>query len=109
MTRIYDVKQFDSAYKEFIYKGRFNEAPEYYPRYKSRYEMLVKQYCHLAPSMPVKVLDVGGGRLSLLCHKLWNDQPCVADIGGAHLDYLQAQDLEVVKWNLCLDEQPLKG
>jgi hypothetical protein len=105
MTRIYDVKQFDSACGEFIYKGRFNKAPEYYPRY----ETLVKQYCHLASSTPVKVLDVSGGQLSLLCHKLWNDQPCVADIGGAHLDYLQAQDLEVVKWNLCLDEQPLKG
>jgi SAM-dependent methyltransferase len=108
MTRIYSAKEFDSAYKEFICKGSFNEIPEYYPRYKSRYETLVKQFCNLAPSTPVKVLDVGGGQLSLLCHKLWNDQGCVADIGGTHLDYLQSQGLEVVKWNLCLDEQPFK-
>jgi SAM-dependent methyltransferase len=109
MPRIYNAKQFDLAYEDFICKGSFNEIPEYYPRYKSRYETLIKQYSHLAPSTPVKVLDFGGGQLSLLCHKLWGDRACVADIGGIHLDYLQSQGLEVMQWNLCLDEQPFKA
>jgi len=109
MTRIYNAKQFDSVYSELICKGSFNESPEYYPRYRSRYETLIKQYCYLAPPTPLKVLDIGGGQLGLLCHKLWGDDACVADIGGIHLEYLQGQGLEVVKWNLCLEEQPFKA
>jgi 2-polyprenyl-3-methyl-5-hydroxy-6-metoxy-1,4-benzoquinol methylase len=108
MARIYDAKQFDSVYLESICKGSFNEVSEYYPRYRSRYETLLKLYCPLAPSTPLKILDIGGGQLGLLCKKLWNDDAYVADIGGSHLDFLQAQGLNVMKWNLCLDEQPFK-
>jgi len=108
MARIYDAKQFDSVYVEFICKGVFNEIAEYYPRYRSRYETLIKRYCDLAPPTPLKVLDIGGGQLGLLCKKLWNDDAYVADIGGIHLDYLQEKGLKTVKWNLCLNEQPFK-
>lgn len=106
MKRIYSTSQFNSVYADFICNGHFNEIPEYYPRYRSRYEMLIKQYCHLAASHPLKILDVGGGQLGLLCQKLWGDEACVADIGGSHLDYLQDQGLHVTQWNLCLDQQP---
>jgi SAM-dependent methyltransferase len=109
MSRIYDAKQFNSVYLEYVCKGVFNEDPDYYPRYRSRYETLIKQYCQLAPSTPLKILDIGGGQLALLCKKLWNDQAYVSDIGGPHLDYLQAQGVEAVQWNLCSDEQPFEG
>jgi SAM-dependent methyltransferase len=108
MTRIYNAKQFDSVYLDLICKGGFSESSDYYRRYRSRYETLIKQYCHLAPPAPLKVLDIGGGQLSLLCNKLWNDDACVSDISGIHLEYPQSQGLKVKQWNLCLDEQPFK-
>lgn len=108
MPRPYNAQQFNSVYSEFICKGVFNEAPEYYPRYRTRYQALIKEYCRLAPSTPVRVLDIGGGQLSLLCHKLWQDHACGADIGGVHLEYLQSQGVEAVKWNLTKPEQPFE-
>lgn len=108
MTRIYDAQKFNSAYLEFICKGSFNEIPDYYPRYRSRYAALIKKYCDLAPSTPLKVLDVGGGQFGLLCKKLWNDDAWVADLGGDHLDYVAAQGLQVKIWNLCSEEPPFK-
>ncbi|MCU0568961.1 MAG: class I SAM-dependent methyltransferase [Oculatellaceae cyanobacterium Prado106] len=106
MTRPYPAKQFDSVYDTFICKGTFNEEPDYYPRYRSRYEALLERYCELAPETPLRVLDIGGGQLGLLCKQFWNDEICVADIGGEHLQYLQSQGVETVQWNLCRDESP---
>jgi SAM-dependent methyltransferase len=109
MSRIYDAQLFDLAFKQFICAGIFNESPEYYPRYRSRYEILLQRYCDLAPATPCRVLDIGGGQLGMLCHKLWNDDVCVADIGGEHLDYVRSQGLSAQQWNLCSHEQPFEA
>lgn len=108
MTREFDARQFGDVYQKYICEGVFNEEPGYYPRYRARYENLIKRYCLMAPSTPVKILDVGGGQLGLLCNRLWHDHVWVADIGGGHLDYLKSQGIHTVKWNLCMDGQPFE-
>jgi 2-polyprenyl-3-methyl-5-hydroxy-6-metoxy-1,4-benzoquinol methylase len=106
MPRLWNAGRFDAAYSEFICKGVFNEAPDYYPRYRSRYKKLIQTYCLLAPDPPATVLDVGGGQLATLCKALWNDHACVADIDESYFDHRHASGLKTAKWNLCADEQP---
>src|SRR5205823_2007366 len=79
---------------------------DYYSRYRSRYRTLIERFCRLAPLTPVRVLDVGGGQLALLCKQLWNDDACVADLDESLFDYLQSQGVETVSWNLCKLEEP---
>jgi hypothetical protein len=67
-------QKFDGLYAEFICQSAFGVqfgSPEYYSRYRSRYETLIKRFCSLAPAAPVDVLDIGGGQLALLCRQLW--------------------------------------
>lgn len=40
MERIFDQNRFNLIYDELICQGTFNESPEYYPRYRSRYQIL---------------------------------------------------------------------
>ncbi len=106
MARKFDNRQFKSVYDTLICQGVFNEEPEYYPRYRSRYQLLLKKYSAGAPETPQTVLDVGGGQLALLCKALWNDDAYAVDIGGPHLDYLNTQGIQTGIWNLCGDTQP---
>ena len=74
MTRPFDVETFRTTYDRWISGGRFIEAPDYYPRYRSRYEAIIQRVATLAPDAPCDVLDIGGGQLALLCQKLWQDR-----------------------------------
>lgn len=105
MKRRWDKKKFDAVYDELICQGTFNESPEYYPRYRSRYQALLQEYLAYTPTAPQRVLDIGGGQLALLCRTLWNDDADAVDIGGPHLDYLESKGVKTAKWNLCTDEQ----
>lgn len=106
MARVLDRQRFNDVYEGLICQGVFNESPDYYRRYRSRYEVLLQKYCQLAPQKIQSVLDIGGGQLGLLCKALWDDDAYVLDIGGLHWDYLRSQGLTVQQWNLCIDEPP---
>lgn len=105
MVRILDRKKFFTLYEKLICRGKFNEIPEYYPRYRSRYETLLQKYSCLAQSDPQCILDIGGGQLALLCKELWKDDAYAVDIGGEHLKYLDSQGVKVEKWNLVNGNQ----
>lgn len=110
MSRPFDRRKFDAAYASFIVQGRFQEVPEYYPRYRSRYRENLRLFAEVAPSAePLRVLEVGGGQHALLANKLYGDTATLADIPGPHFDYLQEQGLQTVSWNLCSDEQPFEN
>jgi SAM-dependent methyltransferase len=101
MARVWNSKDFDSVYSEFVCPRFGLAVADYCTRYRSRFETLIQRFCDLAPPTPIDVLDVGGGQLALLCKKLWNDRSCVADLVPWHFDYLKSHGVETVQWNLC--------
>jgi hypothetical protein len=106
--RAWDSAAFDAAYVKHLCQEGFPFGnPDYYARYRSRYKLLLERFAQLAPPEPVDVLDMGGGQLSLLCNRLWNDRATVADLPGERqLDYLRTKGLSAFTWNLCTGEQP---
>jgi SAM-dependent methyltransferase len=108
MARPFDVRQFRAEYERWICGGRFNESPEYYPRYRSRYEGILRRFAAHASPESCDVLDVGGGQLALLCARLWGDRPTVADVAVEPLGYLRENGVETVRWNLAQDEAPFE-
>jgi 2-polyprenyl-3-methyl-5-hydroxy-6-metoxy-1,4-benzoquinol methylase len=106
--REFDVKGFRKVFDELIVHGTFNEAQEYYPKWRARYQDILQRYSRRAGPAPLQVLDVGGGQLGLLAQALWGDQAAVVDIGGEHLDYLKSKGVETVRWNLIADDQPFR-
>jgi len=107
MARSWKPKEFDSVYERLICQEDFQFGGRaYYLRYRSRYKECIQRFGALAPPHPVDVLDVGGGQLALMCMRLWNDRGVVADLPGAHLQYIAKQGVETVHWNLCKAEPP---
>ena len=99
-------RDFSDAFEKLIVRGRFNEEPEYYPRYRSRYRRLLEVFTSLAPPPPCKVLDIGGGQFAVLANSLWGDDCTVTDIGGEHLDYVASLGVKTLRWDLCSNDQP---
>jgi SAM-dependent methyltransferase len=106
MPRPLPYNDFCDAYDRLIVKGHFNEEPSYYPRYRTRYYAIIKQFAALAPPPPCAVLDIGGGQLAVLANALWGDHCTVADIGGEHLKYVARLGIRPVQWNLCSQPEP---
>jgi SAM-dependent methyltransferase len=109
MARAFDTAAFDRIYDEAIAGGRFNEVPEYYPRYRSRYRAILREYAESAGPPPARVLDIGGGQHALLAKRLWGDHTALADIGGSHFGYLREQGVDVFEWNLCSNVQAFEN
>src|SRR3954447_13056427 len=109
MPRQFDQSAFSAAFDKLIVRGRFNEEPSYYPRYRSRYQQLMELFAKLAPASPCKVLDIGGGQFAVLTHALWHDDCMAADIGGEHLNYVASLGNRTARWNLCSDDQPFQN
>lgn len=103
MKRTWNQRDFAERYKRLIVAGTFNEEPDYYPRYRSRYEHLLRRYVEVVDNLPQRVLDIGGGQLALMAKSLWGDDAYAADIGGTHLSYLASQGVKTCQWNLCLE------
>ena len=59
MTGAFDPAAFRRTYDERIVDGRFHEVPEYYPRYRTRYEALYRTYAerYLKPEQ-IDAVDV---------------------------------------------------
>lgn len=108
MAREFEVSRFRAEYDRWIVGGRFNEVPEYYPRYRSRYEGVLKRFAAHASPEPCDVLDIGGGQLALLCKLLWGDRGTAADVVDGHLGYLREQGVETVCWNLAQQDAPFE-
>ncbi len=109
MGRPFDVRAFRRAYDEYVIGSPWNEAPEYYPRYRSRYEALLGAYAKIMGPDPVDVLEIGGGQLALLSKVLWGDRATVADVNPGSFPYLQGRGVDTTSWNLVSGAQPFEG
>lgn len=106
MSRPFDRNAFRQAYDRWIVQGRFNEEPDYYPRYRSRYETTLESFANHADPQPSRILDVGGGQFALLASKIWGDQGTMVDVIDDHLDHIRQQGVATAVWNLARDEPP---
>jgi hypothetical protein len=77
MSRQFDTKTFNRFYNEAVVAGRFNEAPDYYPRYRARYRTTLRKYAQVADVAPARVLDIGGGQ-----HAFWSASASPCDLGA---------------------------
>ena len=105
--RNFDVAAFDRGFAELVAGNRWQEEPQYYPRYRSRYAALMRRFATRAPDRRIDVLDIGGGQLAFLAVALWDDRGCVADIDDTGFAGLRARGIDTFAWNLALEDAPV--
>lgn len=103
--RVFDEVAFERAFAEMS-KIRWQEDPEYYPRYKTRYAAILQRFAEEAPGRVLDVLDIGGGQLAYLAVALWGDRGCAADIDEGCFAALQANGIDAFQWDLARDDPP---
>lgn len=107
MAREWKPRDFDSLYERFICSEEYGFGGRaYYRRYRARFKEAMKKAAELLPDHPVNILDIGGGQMALLAHKLWGDRVMAADLDAPHMAYIRAQGVETVAWNLCDETIP---
>jgi SAM-dependent methyltransferase len=104
--RKFDAAGFDRAFGDLVHGNAWQEQPEYYPRYRTRYEGMMRRFARRAPDRPVDVLDIGGGQLAFLAVAIWGDRGCVADIDNTHFASLRARGIDAFQWNVALEDPP---
>jgi SAM-dependent methyltransferase len=103
-VRSFDEARFDRAFDALVSGVRWQEQPEYYPRYRSRYEAVMRRFASRAPNRPVDVLDIGGGQMAFLANALWDDRGCVADIDESCFADLRTHGIDAFQWNLANED-----
>ena len=104
--RNFDEADFDRAFADLVSGNRWQEEPQYYSRYRTRYAAMIRRFAQRAPDRPVEVLDIGGGQLAFLAVALWDDRGCVADIDDTGFAGLRARGIDTFEWNVALDDAP---
>ena len=104
--RTLDEAAFARAFDDLVFVNRWQEEQEYYVRYRSRYEALIRRFAARMPDRPVDVLDIGGGQLAFLAEALWGDRGAVADIDDTGFAELRSRGIETFEWNLALEDAP---
>lgn len=102
--RAFGSEDFARAFDQVVLAGSWQEEPQYYPRYQTRYEAVLHRFAALTPDEPVDVLEVGGGQLAAMARHLWADRATVADITDACFPTLAEQGIETFRFNLAVDE-----
>jgi SAM-dependent methyltransferase len=104
--RSFDADRFDAAFNDVVTAIRWQEEALYYPRYRSRYELVLRRFATLAPDRPLDVLEVGGGQLALLAQVMWGDRATVADIDPSTFEQLRGRGVRTVRCDLANDTPP---
>lgn len=105
--RLLDERVFGQAFSEVVLTGKWQEDSSYYPRYRSRYEAVLRTFAQLVQTPPVDVLEVGGGQLAALAAHLWHDRATVADINTACFATLTDRRVETFQYNLAKEDPPV--
>ena len=104
--RGFDEAAFEHAFADLVSGIRWQETPEYYSRYRTRYEAILRRFASGAPDRPADVLDIGGGQLAFLAVALWGDRGCVADVDDTGFTGLRARGIDTIEWNVALEDAP---
>ncbi len=84
----------------------WQESPEYYLRYRTRYEAVLTEIVRTVTPSPARILEVGGGQLAMLSQWIWGDSGSVADITDTCFPALQENGIACRQWNLARDDTP---
>ena len=104
--RVWSDTAFDRAFTDLTVNVQWQETPDYYPRYRTRYEAILRRFAQGASQPPVDVLDIGGGQLGYLAKSIWDDRACVADIEPSCFPQLQSHGIDTFVWDLANDDAP---
>ena len=92
--------RFDEVYDSQIVGGGFFESDQYYRNEKERYWRSLQFLTGLDIPMPARILEIGGGQMSVLCKALYGDDCTVADISQDFAAPLHKVGIELVTFNL---------
>lgn len=102
------IEAFDKAFASLVTDMRWQEMPQYYPRYRERYLALLQQFAALASKDSLDILEIGGGQLAYLATRLWqHDKACVADINDECFPDLKRNGIDTFQWNLASEDSPV--
>jgi len=99
--------RFDLIYNCDIIGAGFAESDEYYRRDKERYWRCLVLLCQLDLQPDVKLLEIGGGQLAVICKKMFGYDCTVADVSERYISPLQRGHIEFFKYNL-MDLPPVE-
>jgi SAM-dependent methyltransferase len=105
-VREFNEAAFDRAFTELVSGFRWQEDRSYYPRYRTRYEAILRSFAENAPDRGLDVLDIGGGQFAYLAKVLWGDQGCVADVNDGCFADLRAHGIDAFQWDVALEDPP---
>ena len=103
--RVFDEFAFGRAFTDMA-RIEWQEEREYYPRYRTRYEAIVRRFAEQAPEHPLDVLDIGGGQLAYLAAALWRDRGYVADVDDSCFAAVRANGMDAFQWDVAQDDAP---
>jgi 2-polyprenyl-3-methyl-5-hydroxy-6-metoxy-1,4-benzoquinol methylase len=92
--------RFDEIYDTCIVGAGFFESDNYYRNEKERYWRSLELLCRIIPSSKVRILEIGGGQLALLCKTLFGDECTVADISKKYIAPIDEAGIEFITFNL---------
>lgn len=105
--RVFDEQKFATAFEQVVVAGQWQESPDYYPRYRSRYQAVLSRFAELAEDRPLDILEIGGGQLAAVAGRLWPDRAIVADLTDTCFPGLKALGINTFQYNLAADEPPV--
>lgn len=104
MSFTVDRKAFNAAYEKVVAGAKFFEHPSYYHIYRSRYYHTLRRFGEVVQrSGPLRLLEIGGGQISLLCHELFGFDCRVLDISREYAESVERQGIEVRVCDLLRD------
>jgi SAM-dependent methyltransferase len=104
--RIFDARAFDTAYHDVVMAGSWQESTDYYPRYRSRYEAVLRVFARMSRDEPVDLLEIGGGQLAALATRMWKDRSTVGDLTDTCFPTLRAEGVDTFVCNLAKNDLP---
>ncbi|MEY4672888.1 MAG: hypothetical protein RL148_672 [Planctomycetota bacterium] len=106
--RALDRRAFDAAYDEVVLGNAMFEGRAYYQRYRERYWQTMCHVARIPLPRAARVLEIGGGQIALMMHRLFGDRGTVADVNAQHADCVERFGLEHVVCDLFHDDLPAR-
>src|SRR5688572_26106187 len=102
---VVDRKKFVEAYRTTIAASSFFEGQEYYRIYEDRYYNTMRHILRAtAGRLPQRLLEVGGGQMSLLFKRLYGTRCTVLDVSADYAAALTGRDIEFAVCDLLRDD-----
>ena len=95
---------FDRAYAKLISGNRFFEEDRYYDLQRPRYWRTLQWIARLPLPERAKILEIGGGQISLLCAELFDDVCVLADVNDRYADAVKQHGVAFRRCDLLHDD-----